>query len=87
MALHQSCQINCPVGEDIWKDLDGRLEIRDNVAKHQAAQFNYAISLDALKGVMEAHGKNMKAVFAPQRRKRRDIAQVKEGNDTSGEET
>lgn len=87
MAMHQSCQINCPVGEDIWKDLVGRLEIRDNVAKDQAAQFNYAISLDALKVVMEAHGKNMKAVSAPKRRKRRDSAQEKEGNDTSGEET
>lgn len=72
MALHQSCQINCPVGEDIWKDLVGRLEIRDNIAKNQAAQFNYAISLDALKVVMEAHGKNIKAVSALQRRKRRD---------------
>ncbi|KAJ4352552.1 uncharacterized protein N0V89_007901 [Didymosphaeria variabile] len=75
MALHQSCQINCPVGEDIWKDLVGRLVIRDNVAKDQAAQFNYAISLDALKVVMEAHGKNITAVSASQRRNRRDSAQ------------
>ncbi|KAF2004053.1 hypothetical protein P154DRAFT_459751 [Amniculicola lignicola CBS 123094] len=87
MALHQSCQINCPVGEDIWKGLAGRLEIRDNVAKNQAAQFNYAISLDALKAVMEAHGKNMKAVSMPQRRKRRDSVQKTEGNDSSGEDT
>jgi hypothetical protein len=64
MAQHQSCQINGPVGEDIWKDL-GRLEIRDNIAKDQAAQFNYAISLNALKAVMELHGKNMKAVSTP----------------------
>lgn len=70
MALHQSCQINCPVGEDIWEDLVGRLEIRDNVAKDQAVQFNYAISLNALKEVMEAHGKNIKTVCAPQRKKR-----------------
>ncbi|KAF2657477.1 hypothetical protein K491DRAFT_327918 [Lophiostoma macrostomum CBS 122681] len=86
MALHQSCQINCPVGEDIWKDLKGRLEIRDNVAKDQAAQFNYAISLDALRVVMEAHGNNIKAMAAPRRRKRRDSAQEKDGDGSSGEE-
>jgi hypothetical protein len=57
------------VDEDIWEDLVGRLEIRDNVAKDQAVQFNYAISLNALKEVMEAHGKNIKTVCAAQRKK------------------
>ena len=61
----------------------GRLEIRDNVSKDQAAQFNYAISLDALKVVLEAHGRNMKAVSAPQRRRRRDSAQEKDYDSSS----
>jgi hypothetical protein len=86
MAMHQSCQINCPVGEDIWKDLKGRLVIRDNVSKHQAAQFNYPITIDSILAVMRAQGENMKAMSAPKRRKRRDSAQEKEGNDTTDEE-
>lgn len=86
MALHQSCQINCPVGEDLWKDLEGRLEIKDNVAKDQAAQFNYAISLDAFKLAMEAHGKNIKAVTAP-RRRWRDSPRARYDDNTSGEES
>jgi hypothetical protein len=87
MAMHQSCQINCPVGEDIWKNLNGRLVIQDNVSKDQAAQFNYPIGLESMKAVLKAHGENMKAVCAPKRRKRRDSAQEKEGNYTTDEET
>lgn len=86
MALHQSCQINGPVEEDLWKDLEGRLEIRDNVSKNQAAQFNYAISLEALKAVIEAHGKNMKAVSAPRRRWRGSSRKTYDDN-TSGDES
>jgi hypothetical protein len=87
MALQQSCQINCPVGEDIWKDMAGRLEIRNNVSRHQAAQFNYPISLDAVRVVLAAHGKNVKAVFAPRRRRRRDSVQDEESYGTSSEES
>lgn len=75
------------MGEDIWKDLDGRVVIQDNVAQDQAAQFNYPISLEALKVVMGAHGNNMKAMSALRRRKRRDSAQEKDGDDTSSGES
>jgi hypothetical protein len=74
------------VGEDIWKDMVGRLEIRNNVSRHQAAQFNYPISLDAVRVVLAAHGKNVKAVFAPRRRRRRDSVQDEESYGTSSEE-
>ncbi|UPX16444.1 uncharacterized protein EKO05_0006843 [Ascochyta rabiei] len=77
MARDQSCQINIPVGEDIWKDLNGRLEIRDNIAQDQAAQFNYPISLEALKLTLGAHGENIKAVFALKTEKQRDIQKSK----------
>jgi hypothetical protein len=75
------------VGEDIWKDMVGRLEIRNNVSRHQAAQFNYPISLDAVRVVLAAHGKNVKAVFAPRRRRRRDSVQDEESYGTSSEES
>lgn len=85
VALHQSFQINCPVGEDVSKHI-ARLEIRDNVSKNQAAQFNHPISIEAMTAGLTAHGNNMRGMSAPQTRKkkRRDSSREQYGDDGSG---
>ncbi|KAH7381146.1 hypothetical protein DE146DRAFT_623997, partial [Phaeosphaeria sp. MPI-PUGE-AT-0046c] len=84
-ARDQSCQVNCPVGDDIWKDLEGRLEIRDNVSKHQATQFNYAIPLASAKVLMGCQGKNMKAVTTPWWKRRGSTRRMYGYDDSSGD--
>lgn len=56
MAENQALQLNAPVGRDMWKSLAGRIEIRDNVAKDDATQVNYATDLETLLKLMEARG-------------------------------
>jgi hypothetical protein len=56
-ARNQAFQVNCPIGEDVWKDID-RLVIEDNVAEDQSMQFNYGMSFDMALAFMDRHQAN-----------------------------
>jgi hypothetical protein len=51
-ARDQAFQVNCPIGEDVWKDLDC-LVIEENVAEDQSTQFNYGMSLEIALAFMD----------------------------------
>ncbi|KAI9687296.1 MAG: hypothetical protein M1822_002339 [Bathelium mastoideum] len=45
VAKISSTQVNCPIGHDLWEDMD-HIEIRDNIAEETSKQFNYPMSLE-----------------------------------------
>jgi len=84
MSQDQSYQINAPIVEqDFWKDFKGRLVIMNNVSKDQSAQFNHPNTLTAVKVVLDAHAKNMEAIFAPQKQRRGRTRKPKQRTDVS----
>lgn len=73
VTREQSCQINGPVGEDIWSKID-RLVIKDNTVEGQSVQINYPTTMEVFKLSLQAQAAAVERADKPAsaRRKRHD---------------